>query len=110
MSGLWDDELFALGERDLTPPKRKRVRHRALEARRFVSQYKKDKGCLFCKDSNPDHLDFHHIDPSTKKYNISQMVGWGMRIEVILDEIAKCQVLCSNCHRSVEQKRRETKS
>ena len=42
-------------------------------------------------------LDFHHIDPSTKSFNISgaHARSWA-RIE---EEIKKCVLLCANCHR-----------
>lgn len=107
MSGsnlIWDNELFDAGERELPkPPRRKRVNHRALSAKRLVDAHKRAKGCLHCRNDEPSVLDFHHIDPETKLYNVSEMVGRGMSIELIFDEIAKCIVLCSNCHRKVER-------
>jgi hypothetical protein len=50
--------------------------------------------CGYCRC--PQVLDFHHKDPSQKKYAVSQMPG--RSIESIRDEICKCVVLCSNCH------------
>lgn len=46
-------------------------------------------------------LSFHHVDPATKKYNISAMEcrSW----ETIKTEVDKCVVLCSNCHMEVEE-------
>jgi 5-methylcytosine-specific restriction endonuclease McrA len=41
-------------------------------------------------------LDFHHLDPANKKFNIAK--GAGKSIQKIQDEMAKCVVLCSNCH------------
>lgn len=42
-------------------------------------------------------LDFHHTDPSTKD------IGWGRlrkrKWETIKQELSKCVLLCSNCHR-----------
>jgi len=42
-------------------------------------------------------MDFHHRDPSKKEYHMGRAIG--RRAEVVLKEIAKCDVLCSNCHR-----------
>lgn len=44
--------------------------------------------------------DFHHLDPSTKKYKVSGIIGW-MKWEIVLAELEKCCLLCSNCHRKV---------
>jgi hypothetical protein len=55
--------------------------------------------CSICLESDPACLDFHHRDPSQKEGKVSEMVK-GMRSkESILAEVAKCDVLCSNCHR-----------
>jgi hypothetical protein len=45
-------------------------------------------------------LDFHHADPAEKDIDPAQAVslkGWS--IDRIRAEIAKCAVLCANCHR-----------
>lgn len=102
MSGLWDDRLFAIGETEIPKRRRKRVNHKKLEAMRFVKEHKEKVGCLHCKIKDPTLLDFHHLEPEKKLYNISEMVKRGMAIDLILDEMAKCIVLCSNCHRKVE--------
>ena len=68
-----------------------------------VSQYKEWKSkqsCLICSESEYCTLDLHHIDPSKKDFAIGSMVfnrSWSS----ILEEISKCVVLCSNCHRKV---------
>lgn len=50
-----------------------------------------------CGESDPVVLDFDHLDPTTKLIEISLMIDYSWkRIE---EEISKCQVLCSNCHR-----------
>ncbi len=55
--------------------------------------------CSECGESHPAILDFHHKDPKTKKYDISQMIGKGYAKKSILKEMMKCDILCSNCHR-----------
>ena len=44
-------------------------------------------------------LDFHHLNPSEKETTIARMTSNRYRINRVLDEIQKCIVLCSNCHR-----------
>ena len=42
-------------------------------------------------------LEFHHLDPTTKDFNISSTRSWSwVRLKPELD---KCVLLCSNCHR-----------
>ena len=45
-------------------------------------------------------LNFHHLDPSTKKFGISgsHCRSW----EVLEKELDKCVILCANCHMEVE--------
>lgn len=65
--------------------------------REFVNQYKSSKGCLFCGEKEPVALDLHHLDPKIKDSSVSRMLG--NSIQTIMSEIAKCVVICSNCHR-----------
>ena len=44
-------------------------------------------------------FDFHHKVPSTKDADWTRMRKWGL--DRIRNEIAKCLLLCSNCHRLV---------
>lgn len=47
-----------------------------------------------CKEA----LDFHHLDPSVKEFGLSKN-GNTRNWEKVKEEIDKCQLLCSNCHR-----------
>lgn len=62
-------------------------------------EYKKILKCNNCGENHPATLDFHHRDGEKKDYNISSMANSGCAWERILEEIDKCDVLCSNCHR-----------
>lgn len=63
----------------------------------FVA-YKKTLTCS-CGVDDFRCLDFHHRDPATKEFNIGSC-AWGNRGRPALEkEIAKCDVLCANCHR-----------
>jgi hypothetical protein len=43
-------------------------------------------------------LCFHHKDPSKKNFQIDLRAMSNNRIEVLNNEIEKCQLLCHNCH------------
>lgn len=73
-------------------------------AQRQKQQYKKKlaelkeaSGCVDCGINNHIVLDFDHL--RDKKYNVSRMIHDGFSWKAILKEIAKCEVVCANCHR-----------
>ena len=43
-------------------------------------------------------MDFDHRDPATKRHGVTRMVGRATT-ETILGEVAKCDIVCANCHR-----------
>lgn len=57
--------------------------------------------CAKCNWNNLCGLEFHHIDPVTKKFAIAEKKFIKMNQE-IKTELDKCQLLCGNCHREVE--------
>lgn len=57
----------------------------------------KNQGCVLCLEADPVCLDFHHL--SDKDRTISSMLG--MNDARVKAEIAKCVVVCSNCHRKI---------
>lgn len=55
--------------------------------------------CRCCGyDISTSALEFHHRDPSKKLFTINTDV-MGRKWQTILDEVAKCELLCANCHR-----------
>ena len=66
-------------------------------AREFVWDYLSEHPCSECGESDPVVLEFHHLKGKDKA--VSQMVADGLSLDRIKKEIAKTQVLCSNCHR-----------
>jgi len=66
--------------------------------------------CADCGDRFPPcAMDFDHRDPQTKRYAVSRMIGRA-GIERILEEVAKCDIVCANCHRLRTFSRRSTGS
>ena len=67
----------------------------------------KGRPCTRCGGSFPAvAMDLHHPDPTNKSENVSRLVRDG-RLSALIAEIAKCEVLCANCHRVVEAEMRE---
>lgn len=63
--------------------------------------------CAACGRRGPQQLfEFHHLDPREKDFGISQS-GAAHRWERIVAELAKCVMLCPNCHREVHAGVRE---
>ena len=66
--------------------------------RKYVDDIKRDSCCKECGEDHPATLDFHHQD-GEKTGNVSDLVKDEYSIERIQEEIDKCIILCSNCHR-----------
>jgi hypothetical protein len=77
------------------------VRARVKKIRKYVQDYKTENGCSLCHENHPACLDFHHNDPSLKDGNIAQSIANGWGLDRLRKEIAKCTLLCSNCHRKM---------
>ena len=86
---------------------RAKVRARRLRIAEWFRSFKETLSCLRCGENDWVALDFHHRDPRKKDPTINEMwrKGWG--IKRILAEIAKCDVLCANCHRKWHRDQRE---
>ena len=65
--------------------------------RAYISKIKEDSPCVDCGQFYPGYvMDFDHLED--KKSTVSSMVN-NCNIEEINKEIAKCDIVCSNCHR-----------
>lgn len=50
-------------------------------------------------------LDFHHVDPAEKEFQISSY----RKRDLLLKELKKCVLVCKNCHVAIHQEEREIK-
>lgn len=54
--------------------------------------------CIVCGyDKNIRALEFHHKIPGHKDMNLSKMANKSW--DVVKEELIKCELVCSNCHR-----------
>ncbi len=77
-----------------------------MRARRdLIQAIKIEKGCTDCGwRGHGEALDFDHLDPKEKKSMVSRIKT--LSLESLMAEIAKCEVVCSRCHRIRTAKRR----
>jgi hypothetical protein len=62
----------------------------------YLVEFFRERPCLDCGEIDPLVLEFDHL--GNKSFNIAHGLrdrNW----QVVLDEIAKCDVVCANCHR-----------
>jgi 5-methylcytosine-specific restriction endonuclease McrA len=70
--------------------------------REFFIDYMGRK-CASCADV-VGPFDFDHINPAEKKYSINRIIT--RKKEFVLEELAKCQLLCKKCHKEKTAKDR----
>lgn len=68
--------------------------------RKFVSEIKLTSKCSQCDENHPATLDFHHVDKNHKDFSISEAYKFGS-LTKLKNELDKCVILCSNCHRKL---------
>ena len=86
-------------ERDAIKYKKWQQKARKERKKKLVKTF--GGSCPFCKyDRCYKSFDFHHVDPSKKDSAIS-MFGMLSKWDKIIQEVKKCIMVCSNCHREI---------
>lgn len=73
---------------------------RRIEVYNKVLEIKHSIGCQKCNENDPACLDFHHINDD-KEFAVAEALTGNINFKIIEKEIAKCIVLCANCHRKL---------
>lgn len=74
--------------------------------RQFINELKLSRGCADCGyNQHPAALEFDHLPGTVKRHKVSALMLSNRA--TILAEVAKCEVVCANCHaiRTVERER-----
>ena len=82
---------------------RAQKRRLALERTKFLIDFFKTHVCVDCGEGDPVVLEFDHL--RDKSFDIAQALPY-RSWQSILAEIAKCEVVCANCHRRRTARRR----
>jgi hypothetical protein len=80
--------------------KRSAIRQRQTRGdnRTWLALFLADKLCMDCGESAADIFEFDHRH-GAKSGSVSKMLQNGFSLRTIEAEIAKCDILCPNCHR-----------
>lgn len=65
----------------------------------LIVEHLKANPCKECGESDILCLDFDHRKPQEKEFCISRAVHLVPSLEKVKNEVAKCDILCANCHR-----------
>ena len=66
--------------------------------RHVLRQLKSYLGCYNCGEDFYLCLEYHHLHLYEKYKNVSKLTG---SLGELLDEVSKCIVMCTNCHRKL---------
>ena len=82
--------------REMHPNRRTDIASKRRMERVPIIREAKDKPCSDCGVQYPYYvMQFDHVR-GEKKFNIGQ--GWNNSIQALTEEIAKCDIVCANCH------------
>lgn len=66
--------------------------------KQIIRELKEKTPCTDCGKKYPYYImDFDHV--KNKEFSIATLMSAG-RLKVALEEIKKCEIVCSNCHRA----------
>lgn len=94
---IYDREHYAKHKEKRVHIKRlnsKRCRVRNLQ---FSMDYLKNNPCIDCGEKDPIVLEYDHKGHKLK--NVCNIIATGYSLDNLKKEIAKCEVVCANCHR-----------
>ena len=77
------------------------------ELTRALVHERKSQPCADCGAAYPYYvMDFDHRDGEEKVEDVSTLLGMKRTVRIIAEEMAKCDVVCANCHARREHARR----
>jgi len=66
--------------------------------RQFILDYASNHPCVDCGENDPIVLEFDHVR-GKKLFNVGSSAKKSCSLALIKTEIAKCEVVCANCHK-----------
>lgn len=82
------------GQVEKNQERQRRIRN---TVRDYIFAVKQASICADCGEDYPYWImEFDHL--SDKSFNVSQWKRYSANIEVVKAEIAKCDIVCANCH------------
>jgi rubredoxin len=88
--------------------RQKKNREKKVTAKTKWREYKSTLSCVQCGQNHPATLDFHHIEKHPSNRKVNKLVT-NHAFKKAAEEVKKCKVLCSNCHRIHHHNERQAK-
>lgn len=76
-----------------------RTRRVRRELFQMLREYLDAHPCVDCGLDDVRVLKFDHVGDGDKVADVTRLIRYGVSWDLILREIAKCEVCCANCHR-----------
>ena len=77
----------------------RRTRDRRYKIAKYLQSIKQSRPCADCGENYPYWMmEFDHL--RDKEFNLSGFKGSQEKMESIVAEVEKCEVVCSNCHKN----------
>jgi hypothetical protein len=96
--------------RKRNPDRARATKHRVIARSRAIVQQAKDKPCADCGVRYPYYvMEFDHLDSEAKQFNVSAGVT-RVSLRRLIEEIAKCDVVCANCHAERTHQRKQSRA
>jgi hypothetical protein len=86
----------------MIPANAERDKQRRKTAIEFINASKKSARCIHCGLADSRCIQFHHWNPESKQFGISEAIRLRMSPNRIAQEMEKCITVCSNCHAVIE--------
>ncbi|HSK73379.1 MAG TPA: hypothetical protein VK892_16885 [Pyrinomonadaceae bacterium] len=94
----YNREYYRRNRKHLLRKQKEKNRRHVEKVGAWLNELKKGLSCERCSESHPATLQFHHLDPKEKEFSIGMYRHGRFSKERLLKEIAKCEVICANCH------------
>jgi hypothetical protein len=79
---------------------------RRAEVKAYIDKIKTATPCADCRKKFPPVcMDFDHVEAKVR--TVSGLVSGAYRLELVKEEIARCELVCANCHRIRTAKRKQ---
>ena len=86
------------GHQSSRPIRMRQKRERIKSLAEWMRELKTSQPCVDCGGFfHPAAMTFDHLPGTIKRAEVSNLLHSGYR-QVLLDEIAKCELVCANCH------------
>lgn len=93
---IWYKNYYDSSDKEINRLRKKNLQ-RKISVREVLNRLK-DVPCTDCGLRYPPFvMDFDHL--GDKNFNIGFAASRAIPIKKVMDEIAKCEIVCSNCHR-----------